>query len=44
MLTMSENDEDLSKAIKSVGRNDSGGEDSTLNVFEFSCDKSVTEV
>jgi hypothetical protein len=38
------NNEDLFEAIKSGGGHDSGGEDSTLNVFEFSRDKGVTKV
>jgi hypothetical protein len=46
MPTMSENNEDLFETIKSGGGHDSGGEDSTLNVFEFSrdkrCNQSVT--
>jgi len=44
MPTMSENNEDLFETIKSGGGHDSGGEDSTLNVFEFSRDKGVTKV
>jgi len=44
LCTISENGEDLFEAIKSGGGHDSGGEDSALNVFELSLDKSVTKV
>jgi len=41
---MSENIEDLFKAVKSGGRHNSGEEESKLTVFEFSCDKGVPKM